>query len=334
MLTRPILKNNIIYLTITEEFYVFGRCDGYKVVQSIEPEHCWVSIDNNNKIICGNDAYKSKNKVRFQIFTNMRNRHEYIEQLQKGIQLSDCYDSMLKYIIKKIHTTKNQINSIVLIVSQTIIPAIRNYIIEKISDILKGKNSQIQIHGFLLSSAFAYALYYEVANTRQPGRKEEPEYNEERYFLTINFDNTSTQIDLFKGQQYTGFNKTVTIGINDDNEKPKYLSISHDTYRKINRLIKDSNEIIQNGEILNLENKFRELLNNCIINPSEELLKMVEERILYNNVSDPEYLINKECDTYYARQGLLKGFTASLEVLLQQALKYQFLFLPSLLLCF
>ena len=55
------------------------------------------------------------------------------------------------------------------------------------------------------------------------------------------------------------------------------------------------------------------------INPSEELLKMVEERILYNNVSDPEYLISKECDAYYARQGLLKGFTASLEVLLEQA---------------
>lgn len=272
MRTRPILKNNIIYLTITEEFYVFGSCNGYKVVPSIEPEHCWVSIDNNNEIICGNDAYKSKNKVRFQIFTNMRNRHEYIEQLPEGIQLSDCYDSMLKYIIEKIiHTTKNdQIDSIVLIVSQTIILAIRNYINKNIPNIVKGKNSKIQIKSYLLSSAFEQALYHEVANTRQPGQEEEPEYNEERYFLTINFDNTSTQIDLFKGQQYIGFNNSVTIGIIDDNEKPKYLFISHDTYKEINKLINSSKKINQNGEILNLENKFRKLLNNCIINPSEE----------------------------------------------------------------
>lgn len=55
------------------------------------------------------------------------------------------------------------------------------------------------------------------------------------------------------------------------------------------------------------------------IHPSDELLKLVEERILLNNVSDTEYLINKECDAYYARQGLIKGFTASLQVLLEQA---------------
>ena len=55
------------------------------------------------------------------------------------------------------------------------------------------------------------------------------------------------------------------------------------------------------------------------IDPSEELLKIVKERILFNNVSDPNYLINKECDQYYHRQGLEKGFTASLQSLLEQS---------------
>ena len=52
---------------------------------------------------------------------------------------------------------------------------------------------------------------------------------------------------------------------------------------------------------------------------SEELLKLVENKILFSNISDPEYLINQECDSYYAKQGLIKGFTASLQVLLEQA---------------
>lgn len=55
------------------------------------------------------------------------------------------------------------------------------------------------------------------------------------------------------------------------------------------------------------------------IDPSEELLKLVENKILFSNISDPEYLINQECDSYYAKQGLIKGFTASLQVLLEQA---------------
>ena len=55
------------------------------------------------------------------------------------------------------------------------------------------------------------------------------------------------------------------------------------------------------------------------IDPSEELLKIVKERILFNNVSDPNYLINKECDQYYHRQGLEKGFTASLQSLLEHS---------------
>lgn len=55
------------------------------------------------------------------------------------------------------------------------------------------------------------------------------------------------------------------------------------------------------------------------IPPSEELLKLVKQRILLNNVYDSKYLINQECDAYYAKQGLNKGFTASLQVLLEQA---------------
>lgn len=270
MTTIPVLKNNIIYLTITEEFYVFGSCDGYKVVPRIEPEHCWVSIDND-KIICGNDAYKLKNEVRFQIFTIIPDRNEYVTQFPKGIQLSNCYDSMLEYINKKIFKTiKNQIDSIVLIVSPTIILATYNYIKQNIRRILSEKNSQIKIQSYTLSSAFEAALYYEVANTRQPGQEEEPEYNEEKYFLTINFDNTKTQIELFKGHQYHGIEKTITIGINDDDEKPKYLRIFHDTYEDIKKLINLSKEINQGEEILKLENQFRKLLNGCILESSEK----------------------------------------------------------------
>jgi len=55
------------------------------------------------------------------------------------------------------------------------------------------------------------------------------------------------------------------------------------------------------------------------IPPSNELLKLVKERILLNNVYDSKYLINQECDAYYAKQGLSKGFTASLQVLLEQS---------------
>ena len=55
------------------------------------------------------------------------------------------------------------------------------------------------------------------------------------------------------------------------------------------------------------------------IDPSEELLKMIEKTILLNNVLDTEYLINKECDSYFARQGLTKGFTVSLQSLIEQS---------------
>lgn len=55
------------------------------------------------------------------------------------------------------------------------------------------------------------------------------------------------------------------------------------------------------------------------IDPTDEQLKYIKEQVLLKNVSDPEYLINKECDEYYAFQGLHKGFTASLHSLMKQS---------------
>ena len=53
--------------------------------------------------------------------------------------------------------------------------------------------------------------------------------------------------------------------------------------------------------------------------PTDEQLKYIKSQVLLNNVSDPEYLINQECDQYYAFQGLQKGFTASLHSLMTQS---------------
>ena len=60
-------------------------------------------------------------------------------------------------------------------------------------------------------------------------------------------------------------------------------------------------------------------VTNMDIDPSAQLMNYIEKNVLFNNVLDPFYLINKECDAYYQSQDLEKGFTASLYDLLVQA---------------